>query len=53
MQTEKVNETEKLAAILGTFIHAGMEESIKRNDPFGDNYLIEIEAEHEGLKRSL
>ena len=50
MQTEKVNETEKLAAILGTFIHAGMEQSIKRNDPFGDNYLIEIEAEHEGLK---
>ena len=49
-QVEKVNETEKLAAILGTFIHAGMEQAITRNDPFGDNFLIEIEVEHEGLK---
>jgi hypothetical protein len=49
-RTPKVNETEKLAAILGTFIHAGMEEAIKREDPFGDNYLIEIEVSHGDLK---
>jgi CRISPR/Cas system-associated exonuclease Cas4 (RecB family) len=49
-RTPKVNETEKLAAILGTFIHAGMEEAIKREDPFGDNFLIEIEVSHDGLK---
>jgi len=35
--------TEALAAILGTFIHAGVAEAIKREDPFGDNFLIEQE----------
>lgn len=35
--------TESLAAILGTFIHSGVAEAIKFNDPFGDNYLIEQE----------
>lgn len=35
------SDTEALAAILGTFIHAGVAESIKREDPFGDNFLIE------------
>lgn len=35
------NDTESLAAILGTFIHAGIAEAIKREDPFGDNFLIE------------
>ena len=35
--------TEALAAILGTFIHAGIAEAIKREDPFGDNFLIEQE----------
>lgn len=49
-QTEKVNETEKLAAILGTFIHTGMDQAIRRNDPFEDNFLIEIEVAHEDLK---
>jgi CRISPR/Cas system-associated exonuclease Cas4 (RecB family) len=34
-------DTESLAAILGTFIHTGISESIKREDPFGDNFLIE------------
>ena len=34
-------QTESYAAILGTFIHAGIAEAIKREDPFGDNFLIE------------
>lgn len=42
-------ETESLAAILGTFIHAGVEEAIKREDPFGDNFLIELELRHGDL----
>lgn len=33
--------TESYAAILGTFIHAGIAEAMKREDPFGDNFLIE------------
>lgn len=50
-QTPKTNpETESLAAILGTFIHAGVEEAIKREDPFGDNFLIEVEVSHGDLK---
>jgi CRISPR/Cas system-associated exonuclease Cas4 (RecB family) len=51
MQTPKTNQnTEHLAAILGTFIHSGIEKSIRREDPFGDNFLIELEVAHEGLK---
>ena len=50
-QTPTVNfDTESLAAILGTFIHAGISDAIKREDPFGDNLLIEQEFSHEGLK---
>ena len=50
-QTPTTNHnTESLAAILGTFIHAGIEKAIRRDDPFGDNFLIEVEVEHEGLK---
>jgi len=50
-QSPKTNpETESLAAILGTFIHAGVEEAIKREDPFGDNFLIEVEVKHGDLK---
>ena len=49
-QTPKLNPTETLGAILGTFIHSGMEKVMKRQDPFGDNYMIEIEVEHEGLR---
>ena len=41
-QTEKTNkQTESLSAIMGTFIHAGIAEAITREDPFGDNFLIE------------
>lgn len=46
----KVNETDSLAAIMGTFIHAGIAEAIKREDPFGDNFMIEQEFSVEGLK---
>lgn len=50
-QSPKTNEnTDKLAAILGTFIHAGIEKSIQREDPFGDNFLIEQEFSHGDLK---
>jgi len=44
------NETESLAAILGTFIHSGISKAIGREDPFGDNFIIEEEFEHQGLK---
>jgi CRISPR/Cas system-associated exonuclease Cas4 (RecB family) len=43
-------DTEALASILGTFIHSGIAEAIKREDPFGDNFLIEQAYEYEGLK---
>ena len=43
-------ETESLAAILGTFIHTGIADAIKREDPFGDNFLIEQAFEYNGLK---
>ena len=46
----KVNETDSLAAIMGTFIHSGIAESIKREDPFNDNFLIEQEFSIEGLR---
>ena len=51
MGTEKTNlDTESLAAILGTFIHAGIEKAIRREDPFGDNFIIEEEVSHGDLK---
>ena len=46
----KVNETDSLAAIMGTFIHSGIAEAIKREDPFGDNFMIEQEFAIEGLR---
>ena len=49
-QAPKVNQTEKLAAIMGTFIHAGIADAIKREDPFGDNFMIEWEFAVEGLR---
>jgi len=49
-QAPKVNQTDKLAAIMGTFIHAGIAEAIKREDPFGDNFMIEQEFKTEGLR---
>jgi hypothetical protein len=52
-QTPKLNQTETLGAILGTFIHSGMEKAMQRLDPFGENYLIEIELNHPEIKRPL
>jgi hypothetical protein len=50
-ESPKVNtETESLASILGTFIHAGIAEAIKREDPFGDNFIIEQEVTFGNLK---
>ena len=50
-QTPVTNpSTESLAAILGTFIHSGVEEAIRREDPFGDNYLTEIEVKSGDMK---
>ena len=50
-QTPVTNyNTESLAAILGTFIHSGVEEAIRREDPFGDNYLTEIEVKSGDMK---
>jgi hypothetical protein len=50
-QSPKVNsDTESLASILGTFIHAGIAEAIKREDPFGDNFIIEQEVTFGNLK---
>jgi len=46
----KINETDSLAAIMGTFIHSGIAEAIKREDPFSDNFLIEQEFAIEGLR---
>ena len=49
-QAPKVNQTEKLAAIMGTFIHAGIADAIRREDPFNDNFMIEQEFKVEGLR---
>jgi hypothetical protein len=49
-QTPKTNNTESLAAILGTFIHSGIEKAIRREDPFGDNFIIEGEFASGDLK---
>jgi hypothetical protein len=43
-------DTESLAAILGTFIHSGIEKAVKREDPFGDNFMTEVTVEYDGLK---
>ena len=35
---------------MGTFIHSGIEKSIRREDPFGDNFIIEGEFKSGDLK---
>lgn len=40
---------EKLAAILGTFIHTGIEKAIASQDPFGNNFLTEIATSYSGM----
>jgi hypothetical protein len=47
--TEPTNVGDKLGAILGTFIHSGIEEAIRRQDPFGVQYELEISVEHNGM----
>lgn len=49
-QWPKINQVESLGAILGTFIHSGMEKAMQRLDPFNDNFLIEVELQHEDIK---
>ncbi len=50
-QTPKTNnQTEPLAAILGTAIHSHIAEVIKYADPFGDNFVIEGEVFNDKLK---
>jgi len=47
--TEPTNDGDKLGAILGTFIHTGIEEAIRREDPFGVQYELEIAVEANGI----
>jgi hypothetical protein len=49
IEQPEVNTTEKLPAMLGTFIHEGIAKAIKREDPFGDNLLIEQELNEFGI----
>jgi hypothetical protein len=48
---DATNDNElKLAAIMGTAIHAEIEKAISALDPKGEKYLVETEAEFEGMK---
>jgi hypothetical protein len=51
MRTPTTNDTSmnSLPAIMGTYIHAGIAEAITREDPFGDNFLIEQQFETEKI----
>lgn len=40
----------KLAAIMGTAIHAAIEEAIKKADPKGEKYVVEQEVEYGDMK---
>lgn len=47
----ETNDNElKLAAIMGTAIHAEIERSIEALDPEGKKYLVETEVEYNGMK---
>ena len=48
-ETQPTNVGDKLGAILGTFIHTGIEEAIRREDPFGVQYQLEIAVEYNGM----
>lgn len=39
-------DIDKFSAIMGTYIHAGIAEAIRREDPFGDRFLIEHRLTH-------
>lgn len=42
-------DTDVLAALLGTFIHTGIEKALETEDPFGDNFLKEVAVAFNGL----
>jgi CRISPR/Cas system-associated exonuclease Cas4 (RecB family) len=49
-QPETNFELKKLAAIMGTAIHAEIEKSIEAIDPNGEKYWVETEVEYDGIK---
>ena len=49
-QPETNFDLKKLAAIMGTAIHAEIEKSIEAVDPNGEKYWVETEVEHDGIK---
>ena len=47
----ETNENElKLAAIMGTAIHAEIEKALAIADPSGEKYVVETEVEYGGMK---
>lgn len=40
----------KLAAIMGTAIHASIEDAIRASDPKGEKYWVETDVEYSGMK---
>jgi len=49
-QPETNNNELKLAAIMGTAIHAAIEEAIGAIDPKGEKYVVEAEVQHGDMK---
>ena len=49
-QPETNENLKKLAAIMGTAIHAEIEKSIQAIDPNGEKYWVETEVEYDGIK---
>ena len=49
-QPETNNNELKLAAIMGTAIHAAIEEAIGAIDPKGEKYIVEAEVQHGDIK---
>lgn len=41
--------TLRLAAVMGTAIHTAIEGALRRQDPWEDRYLLEVEVSHDGL----
>jgi hypothetical protein len=49
-QVETNDNELKLAAIMGTAIHATIEEALALADPSGEKYVVESEVEYNGMK---
>jgi len=49
-QPETNDNQSKLAAIMGTAIHAAIEDAITTLDPEGKDYLVETPVEYDGMK---